>query len=553
MNRPRSGRKSAWLMLVLAVALVPGTSGHAGMPGGRDAFAGGTSATLEDVVLRSDELAERIDHWIGAGWAAAGVEPSQPAGDAEFLRRIYLDITGVIPPASEVRDFLDDTSPGKRPAMVERLLASHGYANRMAALWRDLLIPEAESNRNLMYYEGEFDAWLRKQFSEGTSFDAIVRELLTTPIDGSAGPFARQGGNDDRPPTPFAFYAAKDGKPEELAAATTRVFLGIRLECAQCHDHPFSDWSRDEFWEMAAFFAGVNNPNPGNGFFQGNETFDTRKLKIPDTDRLVKARFLDGTEPTFAWRVSAREPLADWVASADNPYFAQAAANRVWSQFFGIGLVDPVDDMGSINAPSHPELLDTMARQLVLHDFDLVYLIRAITSSRAYGLSSAGYSPGQDEPSLYARFPVRTLSAQQLYASFVQATGIDREEALPPGLVSDSPRTRFLERFAGISGERPTEVQRSILQALTLMNGRLTSDATSLTDRAGTLPALAGADFLDVPSKIEALYLAALSRPPSVEERERLTTYLDRTASAAARGTPSPTCSGPCSTASSSA
>ncbi|HEV3168077.1 MAG TPA: DUF1553 domain-containing protein, partial [Isosphaeraceae bacterium] len=208
-------------------------------------------------------------------------------------------------------------------------------------------------------------------------------------------------------------------------------------------------------------------------------------------------------------------------------YFARATANRVWAQFFGTGLVDPIDDMGADNAPSHPELLDELAHQFAAHGFDFKFLIRAITSSRAYQLSSAGYAPGQDDPRLFARMPIRGLSPQQLYESLVQAAGMKREGEQPVFFGGgNSARKDFVDRFAS-QDEKPTEHQTSILQALTLMNGRLMADATNL-EKGGTLPAIADAYFLDTPSKIEALYLAALSRRPKPEELDRLVAYVDR-------------------------
>jgi hypothetical protein len=216
------------------------------------------------------------------------------------------------------------------------------------------------------------------------------------------------------------------------------------------------------------------------------------------------------------------------MTAPGNPYFARAAANRVWAQFFGTGLVDPVDDLGPENVPSHPELLDTLAREFTAHGFDLKFLMRAITASRAYQLSSAGYAPSQDDARLFARMPIRGMSPEQLYETLVQAAGLRRESAQPAPFLrgTDSPRAEFLDKFAS-RDEKPTEHQTSILQVLTLMNGRLMADATSLK-RGGTLPAVAESYFLDTPAKVEALYLAALTRRPRPEELDRLVPYIDR-------------------------
>jgi hypothetical protein len=487
-----------------------------------------TAVASASPVTASSELTATIDAQIAAKWQAAGTRPTGPASDAEFLRRVWLDLTGTIPSVSEARDFLDDTSLDKRSRLVERLLASPAYSAHMAATWKELLLPEAANSYLIQYFATDFDPWLRKQFAENAGYDAIVREILTVSV--TRAPNMRGLPFGQGPPSPFAFFAAKDGKPENLAASTARLFLGVRLECAQCHDHPFARWKREQFWGYAAFFGSIERTNQGDSLFQAREVLDRRELGVPGTERVVQARFLDATEPEWRPRVAARGALADWMTAPDNPYFSRAAVNRVWAQLFGTGLVDPVDDFAADNAPSHPELLDELARQFVAHRFDFQYLIRAIVASRAYALSSssAGDSPSGEDLHLFARMPVRAMTPVQLYESLVQAAGL-RHEADQVFVIKgggDSPRREFLEKFAS-RDEKPTEHQTSILQVLTLMNGRLMNDATSL-ERGGALPAVAESYFLATPEKIEALYLAALARRPRPEELDRLVPYVDR-------------------------
>jgi hypothetical protein len=473
------------------------------------------------------DLTATIDDLIAARWQATGTRPAAPAGDAEFLRRVSLDLTGRIPAASEVRDFLDDRAPDKRVRLVERLLQSPGYSAHMAALWKELLVPEAASSTLLQYLVTDFDPWLRRMFAENVGYDVMVRRIVTAEVKATPNPRGIPIGQG--PPTPLAFYAAKEGKPENLAAATARVFLGVRLECAQCHDHPFARWKRDEFWSYAAFFAGIERAGGANanGFFQGREVPDRREIAVPGTDRVAQASFLDHTEPVWVPRVGPRVVLADWMTRPDNPYFARAAVNRIWAHLLGTGLVDPVDDLGAENPPSHPELLDALARAFAAHQFDLHYMIRAIVASRAYGLSSAGDSATGDDPRLFARMPVRGMTPLQLYESLMQASGLPREPEQPPYLRGDASfRREFLEKFAS-PDEKATEPQTSILQVLTLMNGRLMTAAVSL-EAGGTLPAIAAADFLDTPARLEALYLAALGRRPRPDELARLTAYVER-------------------------
>ena len=345
--------------------------------------------------LAADEAhrtAAKIDEFIDAGIAKHKIKPAATAGDSAFLRRASLDIVGKTQFNNDVRKFLADPSPEKRAEAVQRLLDSPGYVNNFTNIWRDLLIPEAKADLQRRYLLPGMDQWLRKQFTANVPYDQMVRDLVAAPM--SAQPnqmyfYGRQG-NDG---TPMSFYLAKQAKPEELATSITRVFLGIRLECAQCHDHPKGSWRREEFWSQAAFFAGLKGQQNGD-FFYGpiKEAQDRRELNIPNTDRVAQARFLDGKQPRWKFKVGARTSLAEWMTAKDNPYFAKAIVNRMWAHFFGIGLVDPLDDMVEDNLPSHPELLDMLAREFINHDFDLKFLIRAITSTRAYQRSSV-YDP----------------------------------------------------------------------------------------------------------------------------------------------------------------
>jgi hypothetical protein len=470
-------------------------------------------------------LTAAIDAQIAAQWQATGTQPAPPAGDAEFLRRVCLDLTGKIPTASEARDFLDDAAADKRARLVDRLLASQGYTSHMTRIWKELLLPEAAEDQDVAYLGTDFEPWLRRMFAENAGYDAIVRAVLTVDV---VPPAAGSRGMDigQSPPSPLVFYAAKKGKPEDLAASTARLFLGLRLECAQCHDHPFARWKRDEFWSYAAFFAGVERVSGPAGFFQGREVGDRRELTIPGTERVVQAGFLDGNTPDWRPGVGARAALADWMTAPENPYFARAAVNRVWAQLFGTGLVEPVDDLGADNPPSHPELLDELARQFAAHGYDFPYLIRAIVASRPYGLSSAGDSPGREDPSLFARMPVKAMAPAVQYESLIQAAGLRADTAEPPySTRPESIRKEFLQKFAA-QDDKPTEHQTSLLQVLTLMNGRLMTQAVSL-DQGGTLPAVAEAPFLDTPGKIEALYLAALSRRPRPAELSRFVPYVE--------------------------
>ncbi|RUL81854.1 DUF1549 and DUF1553 domain-containing protein [Tautonia sociabilis] len=522
------------LILILILGMIPlgafAASASAPPPAAGDPDRGpGEASTPGGITSSAPDpyaLAEAIDRRIGDRLEEASVEPAPLADDAEFLRRVWLDIAGSIPPASEVRSFLLDDDPQKRRKIVDRLLDSPGYVRNMSMQWRNLMIPEAEGDQQVGFAAIGFEPWLRQQFAEGVGYDAMVRELLTVPL-GDGQQANRLFSGEEPEPSPIGFVAAKAGDPGALAAGTSRLFLGIRLECAQCHDHPFATWSRDEFWGLAAFFSGLDRQSPEMAIFQGREIPGRTEIAIPETGRVAQATFLDGTRPRWRYADETRSVLAKWITSPENPYFARAAANRLWAQFFGRGLVDPVDEMGPINQPSHPELLDELALRFAQSGFDPRFLIRAITASDTYQRTSAGYAPGQDVPELFARMPVRGLSPEQLYESLIQASGLEREEPLPPFVFGGtSPRKDLMDRFAE-DGTSPTERRSTILQALTLMNGPLVNTALN-PEGSGTLAAVADSYFLSTREKVEALYLAAFSRLPRDEELERLARYVDR-------------------------
>ncbi len=320
---------------------------------------------------------------------------------------------------------------------------------------------------------------------------------------------------------PLAFYTAKEGKPENLAAATARVFLGVHLECAQCHNHPFAKWSRDQFWGMAAFFGGIERTDGG----ALREIQGKRELLIPNSFKAVPATMLDDREPEWQYKKSPRATLAGWVTGPDNPFFSRAIVNRLWWLVFGVGLVDPVDDFHDQNPASHPELLDALARAFVQSGFDTKFVLRAICQSQTFGRSSARAEPAAADVRLYAHFPMQGLSPEQLYDSLAVIFG---ERNDPRG--GDFGRRQFQEIFA-VTG-RQTESPTTILQALTLMNGGKIGSATNVTSSRllGSVLKLPG---LTPSDRMEAIYLAVLSRPPRQAERKQTLAYCQSNSQAA--------------------
>lgn len=475
--------------------------------------------------LDPERLAARIDLSLRAAREAAGVQSAPPATDAEFLRRVFLGIVGKIPTVAEAREFLDDESPDKRRRLVEDLLDRAAYATHFANTWRELILPGANGNPESRGLVPPFEGWLRLRFAANTPYDELAAEILTAvqqPAAMNAAPFAA---NDNAPLSPLAFYQVNEQKPENLAANTARVFLGLQVQCAQCHDHPFADWKQTQFWQLAAFFGGAAG-DAAAGTMPSDDPAQ-RTIAIPELDVVVEASFLDGSRPDWRPGDGRRTALARWITGPENPFFARAAVNRVWEMYFGHGFVEPVDDLDPANPASHAELFDEVAAQFVLHDYDLKYLVRAIAATEAYQVSSRTKETGESDPRLFARMPLRQMTPEQLFDSLVQATGyrerIAEDQSLNP-FAEDSVRGQFQSRFR--QAQRRTEAATSILQALALMNGAFVADATSLQE-SETLAAVAEMPLLGAETRVETLFLATLTRRPTPEEAAEFTSYVE--------------------------
>ncbi|HEX5446964.1 MAG TPA: DUF1549 and DUF1553 domain-containing protein [Pirellulales bacterium] len=469
-------------------------------------------AHADDEIRTTAEMSARVDELIGARLRQDGVSPAAPADDAQFLRRASLDLNGVIPAGSEVSAFLEDSSADKRAKLIDRLLARPRYATHLGQVWSKMLLPAAAQNERAAEVAG-FTAWLRRRFAENIRYDIVVADLLTTTGSSNRGGAA-------------LFYTASGLKPEELAASTSRIFLGVQIHCAQCHNHPFDHWRQEDFWSYAAFFArvqqapGVQPPEV--------ELVDAAagEVMLPDTDRVIAPKYLGADPPSEDADVNRRRQLAIWLVSRDNPYFARVAVNRVWALLFGRGLVHPVDEFGEQNPSSHPQLLDELAGYFVDSGYDLKELFRVLASTEAYQRSSASLSEGEPPaPESFARMLVKTLSPEQLYDSLLRAAR--RDEAAPtmaaPGQPSMGDRQQFLARF-NMGTHEATEFAAGIPQVLALMNGALTDAATDPL-RGGILLAIDAPFFSDA-ERVEALFLAVLSREPTDAEREQFMRYV---------------------------
>lgn len=507
-----------WGVMLLTLGLAAPTSAWAAPPQAND-----------DPVIQA--IAATIDRHLQADWSARGIQSAPLAEETEWLRRVHLDLVGRIPRVSEVRDHLKNTDPNKREKLVAQLLASSAHAGHQAHITRLHWFPQANGDFRVSFGVDQFENWLRSQYQANTPVDAMVRKLLTVEkVPGPRGVF-RLPEDEERDPAGaqiIGFYQAQEVKPETLAAATTRIFMGVKLECAQCHDHPFAPFTREQFWEFSAFFGEFTPLSPVLPSFVGplQPQYDRNRVNIPGTDRELEARFLDGSTPTWVSERSPRQELAQWLTSPANPYFAKNHVNRLWAQYFGIGLINPVDEISRENPPSHPALLEELTQAFISHGYNQRALIQGMLQSQAYQRTSQLTHPSQADPHRFARMPVKGLSGLQIYNSLLIATGSTvAMTQTNPSFFDRTPRAAFVNAFP--LAARSTETETSILQALLLMNGPEISKETDIA-QSSTLAAIADAPFLSVEEQIEALSMAALSRQPTDAERERYASYVER-------------------------
>jgi hypothetical protein len=463
--------------------------------------------------LEQAELSERVDNELAEVWLANGIRPVGPATDTEFMRRVYLDLVGRIPSPSEVQEFLEDSSPDRREALVDRLLEHRDHATHLAAVWRGILLPP-EADLSRLGGTVKFDEWLAKRFAENKPYDQIVSELLL-----AEGRVAESG--------PLLFYAALRLNPEELAARTSRAFLGVRMECAQCHDHFFDDVSQNDFWSFAAFFARISRPRGKMEMtspvlaVRDNQQGD---VMIPETTEIVPPRLPQSAVAIVDTPDSPprRKVLVDWLTSPNNGQFARATVNRVWAHLFGRGLVEPVDDMRPANAPIAPEVLETLSRNFAASKFDLRGLFRALVLTRTYQLASRSEDNDPARTLHFAQMNIKSFTAEQLYDCITVATRQEAKVAGPvdrPGLqrFADASRQAFVQQFRAPANQ-VTDYHAGIPQALTLMHGGLIHSATDVAT-SGLLKSFAAPFFTDE-QRIDTLFLSTLSRYPTDAERE---------------------------------
>jgi hypothetical protein len=458
-----------------------------------------------------------IDEHVWNKLQRLGLAPSEPVGDATFLRRAFLDVIGRLPTPAETRAFLADRPAGKRQRLIDQLLDRPEYADYWASKWADLLRPNPYRVGIKSVYN--LDAWLRDSFRRNKPYDTFVREIIT-----ARGSNFRNG--------PVVVFRDRR-EPDEITTLVSQLFLGIRLDCARCHHHPFEVWGQDDFYSFAAYFArmgrkGVGLSPPISGGEEILFTAPSGSVKHPVTGRVMAPRPLFGTAPPIEDGSDPREALADWIVSPANPYFARTIVNRVWADLMGRGLVEPVDDLRATNPPTNGPLLDALAEDFRKNGHDLKKLLKTILTSHVYGLSSLPAGGNAADTRNYSRHYRQRLRAEVLLDAVSDITDVSETfSATPPGtrameLWTVRMQSVFLDAFGRPDPNQDPPCERTgdttVVQALHLMNAPgLHNKVNADTGRAARLAAgkMTPAEIVD------ELYLLVYSRFPDEEERKK--------------------------------
>lgn len=503
-----------------------------------------TGSVAPKVSARDDILPQvaRINAEIRAGWEAQHVGPSTAATDGEWCRRAYLDVLGRIPAVDELERFLSEPARQRKARLVGRLLGEEyeaEYARNWTTLWTNLLIGRSGgTERNTLVNRAGLRLALGEALRQDMPYDKFVFELV------SAKGVSKPGESGFNGFVNFIAGNLQDGAVQ-ATAKTSQVFLGLQIQCTQCHNHPFNDWKQNQFWELNAFFRQaralrrfdtkgdrqVESIELINQDFAGENNNPAEAVLFYELrNGLSKAAFpvfLDGTKPKsdsgFVEDVDRRTELARLVVESD--YLAPALVNRLWGHFFGYGLTRPIDDMGPHNPPSHPELLATLAAEFKSSGYHLKEFMRWILLSEPYALSSREGArnkkddPALGQPPLFSRFYLRQMRAEELYESLLVATEAQNTEN--DSQKREAARRRWLDQFTLAFGtddnEETTTFNGTIPQALMMMNGNLIDKATS-AEQGGFLHRVATDPKLNNAARINRLYLAALARRPSPQE-----------------------------------
>jgi hypothetical protein len=505
----------AWLAVVMVVSAAVMPAAAVGQP---------QSSPKSSTSVSAGVMVRYINGQLRQIWDENKVSPSQKADDAEWLRRVFLDVLGHIPPADEVEKFLADEDPAKRSNVIERLLDDPAYVRNWTTIWTNLSIGRQTPRR---VSRAGMRKFYREAFGKNRPWNEVVHDIVS-----AEGHFERNGAVN--------FLLAQMTTPDnavQATAKTMRLFMGIQVQCTQCHDHPFNDWKQNQFWEFNSFFRQTRkftprkyDPQSGrrvddytelvSKVFSGPVFFENRKGLVKVAyPKFFETKVDDGSE------TDRRKQLATLMLEGERPWIATAMVNRMWGHFFGYGFTKPVDDMGPHNPPAHPELLDRLTDEFVQSGYDLKQLIRWICNSEAYHLTSrfgennAIDNPANGQTPLFSHLYLKSMEAEQLYDSLLIATSA-HQSGRSRWKQSQDQRGRWLRQFVIAFGtdenDESTTFNGTIPQALMMMNGPLIENAVS-AKKGSFLYRVLSAKGSDA-KKIRQLYLSTLSRRPSRRE-----------------------------------
>jgi hypothetical protein len=487
-----------------------------------------------------------LDDTLRDAWKRAGVVPAPRADDATFLRRAWIDIVGNVPTLEQARAFLDDRSPDKRAKLVDALLASDGYASHWTNYWDDVLIGKAAKSN--LVDRGAFRAWLHARFSENTRWDRFATELLTATGQNGIGGKKAPGvglrvGESAQPETAnedvngaVNWALRYEQSPQDFGGNAARVFLGVQIQCAQCHDHKTESWKQDDFrkFSSAFFHARVEPIDRGKPMglrrvaLVDTSSAPQRFAKNPELGPIVRAHAtaLDGTD--LEKGTETRKALAAWMTSRDNPWFARAFVNRTWAHFLGRGFYDPIDDVRPSNTPTAPELLDRLTADFVASGFDVKQLVRVVCATEAYQLAAHAGAKTDPENKLWGRFHLAPLGPEELLNAILRVTDLERTAERAGIKNLDAIRASLTQKYAFLfdvdEADDEPDFSGTISQALALLNGALVNQGTRAFP-GSPLAELAGSSGTDE-EKVDALVLRVLARRATPTEKERFARFV---------------------------
>jgi hypothetical protein len=514
MSGTRPTRRPITIAMPAEVALLPLAPGWGTSQGQQR-----TSAPVDDAAIKA--TARKIDEFVYSKIQAVGLEASPRARGGAYLRRVWLDLTGVIPPSTVAAEFSLAGGGADRGEVIDELIGSDEYLDHWADVWTVWLTGRFDSgNNDIMLLRN----WFRDQLDKNTPYDEMVRELLTT-----AGPTHEVGSAQ--------YMMRYDLDAEELAARTSRTFLGLPLQCAQCHDHKSEPWTQEDFYGVVAFFKSIEREQIYEDVERNGKTEkryigsflrdrEAKPATVPDTGVSVQPAFLDKSTFRSTASRAARVSYADWMTDPTNPYFAKATVNRVWSYFTGAGIVDPIDWFSVNTRPTHPALLDWLAEDFVAHGYDLRYLVRSILSTEMYQRSAKTTEGNKNDTQYLSHARIRPLTAEQLFYSLLEATNIESRKRRRNENVEAMKRD-YLRRFRFVFGNDEMEEDEinkaTISQALMLLNGTIVNDG--IIAKEGTRLDRILRTQTDAQRRIDSIFLSVLSRKPTGDERSYFRNY----------------------------